>query len=315
MTREDVMKEFEDSVAFASRQRMADEIVALRAEKRNNVACVKWIANAFCDQHGNPRADMPLWAHAVTDTLLLGLTPADAVVAQMKLEARAEAGGTDPAYVNAPMPPMFLEYVEGNYPPRTVISNPSWHAAKLWRAAMYAYRAMATNPTAPEDRYDSFLRTQFDRASTAHVALREQVLSTLHAFESDGEGNAEKFVAEYRRLCSMVEFESRSKLVQPQQTYAPPPSGLHAETDGAAQSCVRCGLADSTVLDLDTGSACHPELRDCIARLRAALPLHAIRVDCPNCKLVAGLVDKQPDEHIADAVARELDGDAPEPTR
>jgi hypothetical protein len=77
MTRDDVMKEFEDSVAFSSRQRMADEIVALRAEKRNNVACVKWIAAAFCDAHGNPRGDMPSWAHMVTDTLLLGLTPDD----------------------------------------------------------------------------------------------------------------------------------------------------------------------------------------------------------------------------------------------
>ena len=59
---------------------MADEIVRLRAEKRNNVACVKWIAAAFCDEFGNPRGDMPQWAHAVTDTLLLGLTPADAVI-------------------------------------------------------------------------------------------------------------------------------------------------------------------------------------------------------------------------------------------
>ncbi|WP_396216337.1 hypothetical protein [Gemmatimonas sp.] len=138
-------------------------------------------------------------------------------------------------FVNAPMPPMFLEYVEGNYPPRTVISNPSWHAPKLWRAAMYAYRAMATNPVAQEDRYDSFLRTQFDRASRAHVALSEQVLSTLHAFESDDEGNAERFAAEYRRLCSMVEFNSRSKLAKLQQPYGLPLSGLHDETDGAAQ--------------------------------------------------------------------------------
>ncbi|WP_353265833.1 hypothetical protein [Gemmatimonas sp.] len=36
-------------------------------------------------------------------------------------------------------------------------------------------------------------------------------------------------------------------------------------------TCVRCGLTDKTVLDLDTGSACHPELRDCIAWLRAQL--------------------------------------------
>lgn len=35
------------------------------------------------------------------------------------------------------------------------------------------------------------------------------------------------------------------------------------------KTCARCGLADETVLDLDTGSACHPELRDCIAALKA----------------------------------------------
>jgi len=72
------------------KSRLLNRIVALAEEKRHNVACVKWIANAFCDEHGNPRADMPLWAHAVTDTLLIGLTPADAVIAQMKMEARAE---------------------------------------------------------------------------------------------------------------------------------------------------------------------------------------------------------------------------------
>lgn len=35
------------------------------------------------------------------------------------------------------------------------------------------------------------------------------------------------------------------------------------------KTCARCGLADETVLDLDTGSACHPELRDCIQALVA----------------------------------------------
>lgn len=35
------------------------------------------------------------------------------------------------------------------------------------------------------------------------------------------------------------------------------------------KTCARCGLADETVLDLDTGSACHPELRHCIEGLVA----------------------------------------------
>lgn len=43
--------------------------------------------------------------------------------------------------VNTPMPAHFLEYVERNYRPNTVISNPAWHAGKLWRAALCALRA------------------------------------------------------------------------------------------------------------------------------------------------------------------------------
>lgn len=35
------------------------------------------------------------------------------------------------------------------------------------------------------------------------------------------------------------------------------------------KTCTRCGLADETVLDLDTGSACHPELWHCIEALKA----------------------------------------------
>lgn len=37
------------------------------------------------------------------------------------------------------------------------------------------------------------------------------------------------------------------------------------------RTCGRCGIADDTVLDLDTGGAYHPELRHCIATLRAQL--------------------------------------------
>ncbi len=91
--REDVLQEFgwyEHEGAYREAVwDMADEIVRLRAEKRNNVACVKWIAAAFCDEFGNPRGDMPQWAHAVTDTLLLGLTPADAVIRALTPRAKA----------------------------------------------------------------------------------------------------------------------------------------------------------------------------------------------------------------------------------
>jgi len=33
--------------------------------------------------------------------------------------------------------------------------------------------------------------------------------------------------------------------------------------------CARCGLTDSTVLDLGTGSTCHPELQHCVKLLQA----------------------------------------------
>lgn len=35
------------------------------------------------------------------------------------------------------------------------------------------------------------------------------------------------------------------------------------------KTCARCGLAEETVLDLDTGAACHPELWHCIEALKA----------------------------------------------
>jgi hypothetical protein len=38
-------------------------------------------------------------------------------------------------------PASFVEYVTRNYPPRVVISDPKWHAPKLWRAAVYAMEA------------------------------------------------------------------------------------------------------------------------------------------------------------------------------
>jgi hypothetical protein len=76
----DVMERYVDRNGNVDVFRMCDRIAELEDEKRNNVACVKWIAAAFCDEFGNPRGDMPQWAHAVTDTLLLGVTPADAVI-------------------------------------------------------------------------------------------------------------------------------------------------------------------------------------------------------------------------------------------
>lgn len=35
-------------------------------------------------------------------------------------------------------PEQFMEYYRSNYPSRTIISNPDWHAPKLYRAAIQA---------------------------------------------------------------------------------------------------------------------------------------------------------------------------------
>lgn len=35
-------------------------------------------------------------------------------------------------------PDQFVQYVRDNYPPNTIISDPVWHAPKLWHAAMEA---------------------------------------------------------------------------------------------------------------------------------------------------------------------------------
>ncbi len=51
-----------------------------------------------------------------------------------------------------------------------------------------------------------------------------------------------------------------------------------------ALRCERCGIADDTVIDLDTGSACHPELINCIERLKAALPK-----TCDGVPIVPGM--------------------------
>lgn len=44
----------------------------------------------------------------------------------------------------------FTEYVVTNYPPRTIISNPKWHAPKLFRAAQHAMRRAAPAPSAAQ---------------------------------------------------------------------------------------------------------------------------------------------------------------------
>jgi len=43
-----------------------------------------------------------------------------------------------------PTPSAFVEYMERNYPPRTVISDIGWHTPKIWRAALHAMRAALT---------------------------------------------------------------------------------------------------------------------------------------------------------------------------
>lgn len=42
--------------------------------------------------------------------------------------------------VSSEMPAEFEDYIVRNYPGRTVIADPRWHAPKIWRAAVHAYR-------------------------------------------------------------------------------------------------------------------------------------------------------------------------------
>lgn len=48
--------------------------------------------------------------------------------------------------------------------------------------------------------------------------------------------------------------------------------------------CIRCGIADESVIHIETGSACHPDPIDCIQRLRAALPK-----TCDGVPIVPGM--------------------------
>lgn len=72
----------------------------------------------------------------------------------------------------------------------------------------------------------------------------------------------------------------------------------------SASCCARCGLSDGPLLDLDTGSVCHPEPRDCIALLRARLaPPQAEGAERAAFPETAG-----------DALARPLEAMASDPT-
>ena len=50
-----------------------------------------------------------------------------------------------PATMGDEAPASFVAYVAKNYPPMTVMSDPEWHAPRLWRAAVHAMR----HPDAP----------------------------------------------------------------------------------------------------------------------------------------------------------------------
>jgi hypothetical protein len=58
-------------------------------------------------------------------------------------------------------------------------------------------------------------------ASRAHMRLREQVTATLAAFEDDAE--PQRFIAEYKRLCELAQFESRAAVAA--ETQATPHAG------------------------------------------------------------------------------------------
>ena len=77
-------------------------------------------------------------------------------------------------------------------------------------------------------------------------------------------------------------------------------------------TCARCGITDAKVLNLDTGSECHPELSQCIAALRARLgriaELERTRINRnhPNDPIQCFVEYVRADE--LDAILREAEG-------
>jgi len=60
-------------------------------------------------------------------------------IADKALAALAKVESAKPvSYAPEEMPLEFLDYILNNYPPATVISDPSWHAPRIWSAVRRA---------------------------------------------------------------------------------------------------------------------------------------------------------------------------------
>lgn len=122
----------------AARQQNAER-QALEAKVVMATESAKRLAIAIWTQHYH--FDAPSWQ--AFDDLMGLLSQIDNMVSGLSRQKPAAAQVPDE------MPAEFLEYVTSNYRPRTIISDPSWHAPKLWRAAVRAIRAAAPTHKGP----------------------------------------------------------------------------------------------------------------------------------------------------------------------
>lgn len=125
----------------------------------------------------------------------VGYTFAEALAALLTFSSRCVVQGL----VKSEMPAGFERYMVSNYPPNCVISSPSWHAPKLWRAATQHLReALVVGTPVGDDalkcRACPSIKARFRREAG------EPLCDSCYVAEIQGKGNVfDAMVADNRR--------------------------------------------------------------------------------------------------------------------
>ena len=121
---------------------LMDEVESQRKRGDAVIAALRSLRDV-CTTPGESKADFVERVKAI-----LGADPDARIEALYAAEARLRAlTEAEPA---ADMPEAFEDYMITNYPPRTVISDPKWHAPRIWRAVRRTIRAAAPAPAVPD---------------------------------------------------------------------------------------------------------------------------------------------------------------------
>lgn len=122
---------------------MERELTALRSDIERHVQAAADLANEVADlramlsddPHNVPSAFVQFGGVTYRVWGTSSISTFEKMQAQLA-ELRAENERLREGLPQMGAPEGFVEYVVSNYPPRTIISDPAWHAPKLWRAAL-----------------------------------------------------------------------------------------------------------------------------------------------------------------------------------